>query len=172
MGLSLGNLLAGQGSPGLCTWLLEEEGWAPSRGQGKQQEVAFWVPAGTLPSVRSSWRGAIHRAVAWQRNDLRGLAKHQLPLLPRKCRLSAAAAMWRPTKSLKRFNPRKGQFSLGRHLGVGGREGDVQSSVAVAEAGCLYTRPLAARARGRGAGGHNSHPSFRSCAQLCCSRVF
>lgn len=50
MGLSLGNLLAGQGSPGLCTWLLEEEGWAPSRGKGKQQEVAFWG-ASRYPSL-------------------------------------------------------------------------------------------------------------------------
>lgn len=144
----------------------------PAGVRASSRRWLFGVPAGTLPSVRSSWRGAIHRALARQRNDLRGLAKHQLPLLPRKCRLPAAAAMWRPTKSLKRFNPRKGQFSLGRHLGVGGREGDVQSSVAVAEAGCLYTWPLVACARGRGAGGHNSHPSCRSCAQLCCPHVF
>lgn len=42
MVLSLGNPLAGKGSPGLCAQVLEEEGWAPGRGWGKQQELAFW----------------------------------------------------------------------------------------------------------------------------------
>lgn len=50
MSLSFGNPLARKGSPGLCAWLLEEEGWVPGRGRGRQQELSLWG-AGRYPSL-------------------------------------------------------------------------------------------------------------------------
>lgn len=46
--MSLGNLLAGKGSPGPYARLLDEEGWVP--GRDWSQELAFWG-AGRYPSL-------------------------------------------------------------------------------------------------------------------------
>lgn len=94
MAWSLGNPLAGKGSPGFGVWLLEEESWVSSR--------LFRAPVHEKGLEESHVQGF---TMTW---DQLGRCSHAAAtLLPRRCCLPVTAAVWGPAKSLKRFNLRE-----------------------------------------------------------------